>query len=298
MGEMVNIGGGHNPALNALLERMKRSGRAAEALAAQKAELEAPPANILDRLEEGREVIPSQLRRVVVGRPLKRCNLGCTPCQGGRHGQSFDDDLGRRTFRLCPCGIKNKQLEAIERMRLPAGAQRLTLERYEMSGRLAQVVQEWRRLVAEGEAPALILTGGVGTGKTHLLVGLALDCTLQGKRAAYIEAHHYRALRGAQMDKVNGFEQIEPEEAIKGARALLIDEVGMQRGDYERREINRLLHEAHASRLPIAIASNLTPAELGLTGEEGYLTAPVADRLRGASRDGQLHVAFTGKSRR
>lgn len=298
MGEMINLGGGHNPALNALLERMRRSGRAAEALAAQQAELEAPPANILDRLEEGREVIPSQLRRVVVGRPLKRCSLDCTPCAGGRHGRSSEDDLGRRTFRLCPCGAKNKQLEAIERMRLPAGAQRLTLERYEMSGRLAQVVQEWRRLVAEGEAPALILTGGVGTGKTHLLVGLALDCTLQGKRAAYIEAHHYRALRGAQMDKIDGYEQIEPEEAIKGARALLIDEVGMQRGDYERREINRLLHEAHASRLPIAIASNLTPAELGLTGEQGYLTAPVADRLRGASRDGQLHVAFTGKSRR
>lgn len=298
MAEMINLGGGHNPALNALLERMKYSGRAAEALAAQQAELEAPPANILDRLEESREVIPSQLRRVVVGKPLKRCSLGCTPCAGGRHGRSSADDLGRRTFRLCPCGVKNKQLEAIEKMRLPAGAQRLTLERYEMSGRLAQVVQEWRRLVAEGEAPALILTGGVGTGKTHLLVGLALDCTLQGKRAAYIEAHHYRALRGAQMDKVDGYEQIEPEEAIKGARALLIDEVGMQRGDYERREINRLLHEAHASRLPIAIASNLTPVELGLTGEDGYLTAPVADRLRGASRDGQLHIAFTGKSRR
>lgn len=293
--ELVPLG--KSPALDLIIAQFKRSA-SAEAEAAQRAALEPPPDNLLERLEEGKEVCPSQRRRIVVARQIKRCRLECTPCLSGGHGTSTTDEAGRRMFDLCPCGLKNKTLRAIERMRLPAGAQRLTLERYEMSGRLAQVVQEWRRLVAEGEAPALILTGGVGTGKTHLLVGLALDCTLQGKRAAYIEAHHYRALRGAQMDKVDGYEQIEPEEAIKGARALLIDEVGMQWGDYERREINRLLHEAHASRLPIAIASNLTPAELGLTGEEGYLTAPVADRLRGASRDGQLHIAFTGKSRR
>jgi hypothetical protein len=99
------------------------------------------------------------------------------------------------------------------------------------------------------------------------------------------------------MDKVEGHEQLDPGAAIKGARALFVDELGMQRGELERREICRLLHEAHAAALPVMVASNLTPAELGFFGP-GYLTAPVADRLRGACQNGELYFHFQGASRR
>lgn len=294
MSELVHIGGAVDR-LSAVLEGFRAGAHRKEAAEAEA--LEQPPTSLLERLEESAEVDPSQRRRVVVARQLGRCNVACLPCAGGGHGRSTTDEAGCRRFKLCPCGQMNRQLRAVQRMRLPAGAQRLTLENYEMPEGLGELLERWFQLADAGEAPALILTGPPGTGKTHFMVGAALRATLSGRRAAYIEAHHYRSLLSNQMDKVEGHEQIDPSAAIKGARALFVDEVGMQRGDLERREICRLLHEAHAAALPTMIASNLSAAELGFFSP-GYLTAPVADRLRGACRNGELHYHFKGASRR
>jgi DNA replication protein DnaC len=294
MSELIHIGGAVDR-LSAVLEGFRAGAHRKEAAEAEA--LEQPPTSLLERLEESAEVDPTQRRRVVVARQLGRCNTACLPCAGGGHGRSTTDEAGRRRFSLCPCGKMNQQLRAVQKMRLPAGAQRLTLENYEMPPELGELLERWFELADAGEAPALILTGPPGTGKTHFMVGAALRCTLSGRRAAYIEAHHYRSLLSNQMDKVEGHEQIDPSAAIKGARALFVDEVGMQRGDLERREICRLLHEAHAAALPVMISSNLTPAELGFFGA-GYLTAPVADRLRGACLNGELHYHLGGASRR
>lgn len=294
MSELVSIGSTVDQ-LSSVLEAFRAGAHRKEQAEAEA--LEAPPTSLLERLEESREVDPTQRRRVVMARQIERCNINCLPCAGGGHGRSTTDDAGRRRFSLCPCGLMNRQLRAVQRMRLPAGAQRLTLENYEMPPELGELLERWFTLADAGEAPALILTGPPGTGKTHFMVGAALRSTLSGRRAAYIEAHHYRSLLSNQMDKVEGHEQIDPAAAIKGARALFIDEVGMQRGELERREICRLLHEAHAAALPVMVASNLTPAELGFFGP-GYLTAPVADRLRGACQNGELYFHFKGASRR
>ena len=294
MSELVHIGGAVDK-LSAVLEGFRAGAHRKEQAEAEA--LETPPTSLLERLEESREVDATQRRRVVVARQLGRCNINCLPCAGGGHGRSTTDDAGCRRFSLCPCGKMNRQLRAVQRMRLPAGAQRLTLENYEMPEGLEELLERWFTQADAGEAPALILTGPPGTGKTHFMVGAALRCTLGGRRAAYIEAHHYRSLLSNQMDKVEGYEQIDASAAIKGARALFVDEVGMQRGDLERREICRLLHEAHAAALPVMVASNLSPGELGFFGP-GYLTAPVADRLRGACQNGELHYHFKGASRR
>ena len=294
MSELIHIGGAVDR-LSAVLEGFRAGAHRKEAAEAEA--LEQPPTSLLERLEESAEVDPTQRRRVVVARQLGRCNTACLPCAGGGHGRSTTDEAGRRRFKLCPCGVMNRQLRAVQKMRLPAGAQRLTLENYEMPPELGELLERWFELADAGEAPALILTGPPGTGKTHFMVGAALRCTLSGRRAAYIEAHHYRSLLSNQMDKVEGHEQIDAGASIKGARALFIDEVGMQRGDLERREICRLLHESHAAALPVMVASNLTPAELGFFGP-GYLTPPVADRLRGACLNGELHYHLGGASRR
>ncbi len=256
---------------------------------------------LMERLISSREPIPSQRRRVVEASLLQQCSTACTPCMSGLHGVSKYDEQRGRVFALCGCGRRNKLLKAISKMRLPAGAQRFTLEDYDWPPGLEEMLSVWSaRATAEEreQAPALILTGPPGTGKTHLMVGLALALTLRGQRAAYVEAHHYRSLLSSQMDKAPGWELIDPLEQLQGARALFLDEIGMQKGDYERREINRIIHESHAANRPICIASNLSPRELGLTGEDGYLNRPIADRLRGASDNGEFFWQFAGPSRR
>lgn len=111
----------------------------------------------------------------------------------------------------------------------------------------------------EGGNP-LFLYGGVGLGKTHLLLGVAHSLRSRGKRVLYYQGEDFtrrmvEALQGGRMDAFH--------REFRGADALLIDDVqflaGKKRTQQELYHVFNLLHQAGK---PIALASDRPPDEL------------------------------------
>ena len=111
----------------------------------------------------------------------------------------------------------------------------------------------------EGGNP-LFLYGGVGLGKTHLLLAIAQSLRSRAKRVLYYQGEDFtrrmvEALQGGRMDAFH--------REFRGADALLIDDVqflaGKKRTQQELYHVFNLLHQ---SGKPIALASDRRPDEL------------------------------------
>jgi chromosomal replication initiator protein len=111
----------------------------------------------------------------------------------------------------------------------------------------------------EGGNP-LFLYGGVGLGKTHLLLAVAHALRTRGKRVLYYQGEDFtrrmvEALQGGRMEAFH--------REFRGADALLIDDVqflaGKKRTQQELYHVFNLLHQ---SGKPIALASDRPPDEL------------------------------------
>ncbi|HYC53413.1 MAG TPA: chromosomal replication initiator protein DnaA [Candidatus Binatia bacterium] len=120
------------------------------------------------------------------------------------------------------------------------------------------------RQLAEGSAGdsgnPLFLYGGVGLGKTHLLMAIATSLRSAGKRVLYYQGEDFtrrmvEALQGGRMESFH--------REFRGAEALLIDDVqflsGKKRTQQELYHVFNLLHQAGK---PIALASDRPPDEL------------------------------------
>ncbi len=111
----------------------------------------------------------------------------------------------------------------------------------------------------EGGNP-LFLYGGVGLGKTHLLLAVAHSLRSRGKKVLYYQGEDFtrrmvEALQGGRMDAFH--------REFRGCDALLIDDVqflaGKKRTQQELYHVFNLLHQ---SGKPIALASDRPPDEL------------------------------------
>jgi chromosomal replication initiator protein len=111
----------------------------------------------------------------------------------------------------------------------------------------------------EGGNP-LFLYGGVGLGKTHLLLAVAHALRSRGKKVLYYQGEDFtrrmvESLQGGRMEQFH--------REFRGADALLIDDVqflaGKKRTQQELYHVFNLLHQ---SGKPIALASDRPPDEL------------------------------------
>ncbi|HEY2775324.1 MAG TPA: chromosomal replication initiator protein DnaA [Candidatus Binatia bacterium] len=111
----------------------------------------------------------------------------------------------------------------------------------------------------EGGNP-LFLYGGVGLGKTHLLLAVAQSLRARGKRVLYYQGEDFtrRMVESLQGGRMEAFHR-----EFRGADALLIDDVqflaGKKRTQQELYHVFNLLHQ---SGKPIALASDRPPDEL------------------------------------
>jgi len=111
----------------------------------------------------------------------------------------------------------------------------------------------------EGGNP-LFLYGGVGLGKTHLLLAVAQALRSRGKRVLYYQGEDFtrRMVESLQGGRMEAFHR-----EFRGADALLIDDVqflaGKKRTQQELYHVFNLLHQ---SGKPIALASDRPPDEL------------------------------------
>ena len=120
------------------------------------------------------------------------------------------------------------------------------------------------RQLAEGGAGEggnpLFLYGGVGLGKTHLLLAIAHSLRSRGKKVLYYQGEDFtrRMVESLQSSKMDAFHR-----EFRSADALLIDDVqflaGKKRTQQELYHVFNLLHETGK---PIALASDRPPDEL------------------------------------
>ncbi len=118
------------------------------------------------------------------------------------------------------------------------------------------------RQIAECKAGAgnpLFLYGGVGLGKTHLLVAVVNYLKSQGRRVLYYRGEEFtrKMVDALRLDRMTAFRR-----EFHLADALLIDDIQFVAGKKRtQQELYHAFNLIHAAGKPIALASDRAPAE-------------------------------------
>jgi len=137
--------------------------------------------------------------------------------------------------------------------------------------------------------PSLILSGGPGTGKTHLTCAMIQHCYESGRSAG--KRNVIDIIREIKATWRKGAEKDEDDviDFYASVGLLIIDEIGVQFGtDTERMYVFDIINRRYEACLPTVLITNLDVA--GLRQEIGDR---VLDRLR---EDGGRMLTFTGES--
>lgn len=122
----------------------------------------------------------------------------------------------------------------------------------------------------------LIFCGDIGTGKTHLSIGIAHAVLEQGGQAVFTSVRG--AVAAVKATWEHGAEKTEPQvlRELVSPDLLILDEVGVQFGsDTEKLIMFDIINGRYEARRPTIIISNLALGEL-----EKFLGARAVDRLR------------------
>lgn len=123
---------------------------------------------------------------------------------------------------------------------------------------------------------SFLMLGTVGTGKTHLSIGIALEVMKSSHSAVFTSAS--KIFRSIKDTYHKGSHQKESEVMAVYTQCdlLIIDEVGVQRGsDFEKETFFDVINERYENMRPTIILSNLTIEEIKV-----FLGERVFDRLR------------------
>jgi DNA replication protein DnaC len=147
----------------------------------------------------------------------------------------------------------------------------------------------WPEQCNTGES--LVMIGDVGTGKTHLAVGLLKHVVRSGKAARYCTVaellREIRATWKGQGDRT----ETQMVEYFGSLPLLVLDEIGATNGtDNERVILFDVLNERYEKMLPTIVCGNVSAEELPKVLDER-----VVDRLR---ENGGRAAIFTGQSHR
>lgn len=119
------------------------------------------------------------------------------------------------------------------------------------------------RLLASGAASQawLVLVGGVGCGKTHLLLGLVSSWIETGRDGLYaFWPDVLSALRGSFHDEANPFEA--RMNRLATVELLALDDLGAERGTpWVEEQLLRVLDHRYRERRWTALSTNVQPSE-------------------------------------
>lgn len=187
------------------------------------------------------------------------CDTGSVPTEA--------DDCGYTSVIDCACATMRRTARVVTQARMPTIPPRATLATYslERPGDTAEM-RAARKAALDGahrfldrEDIGLSLLGGVGTGKTHILVAIG--------RALMTRCHPVRyatwgdVVRDARAHMDDKVAHRDPVPTLLRAPVLLLDEVGSghQSSDWQLALAEEIIAGRADRGLPTAIASNLTP---------------------------------------
>lgn len=150
-------------------------------------------------------------------------------------------------------------------------------------------IERWPEQLKTGES--LLLLGAVGTGKTHLAIGVLKHIIRAGSHGRYCTVNELlREIRGTWRGH-GGRSEAQMVDYFGGMPLLVLDEAGASNGtDNERVILFDVLNERYERMLPTIVCGNVTVEELAKALDERSV-----DRLR---ENGGRAAIMTGTSQR
>jgi DNA replication protein DnaC len=201
------------------------------------------------------------------------CSVTCTVCGGRGHvlverEAAFSQKMGTRKYEVlapCSCTLRTKRVARFNEVGMPGVVAHAGFDNY----RPAKPEQDRARSVAmhfanhydkTGPNKGFVLSGPVGTGKTHLLGATLAHLVLEvGVQARYVEISLlYATIRRGFQEGRSGGEIIGP---LSEVEVLAIDELGKGRGSpFEMETLDELIARRYNAHRTTLFATNYSLA--------------------------------------
>ena len=198
--------------------------------------------------------------------PCDDCLRTCPTCDGLGYVFTTRDDGYEVTARCPNCGLQRAALERFNRANVLSDFAMAALEDLDITNResnlsrVAGQVRKWMNAFVPG-ARGYCLTGGVGTGKTHLLTTTVRHAVLaKGVSAKYVDfSILLNDLREAYDEDRQTTPIIKP---LVETQLLAVDELGKGRkSDWELQIIDQLINERYSRGMTTIFATNFEPPD-------------------------------------
>lgn len=219
----------------------------------------------------------------------------------GRYPCVYKNDYGQMfeiNDKKCPLCYRAEMIEKeLGRACIPQRFMKKTFENFETKTtaqtETKKVIQDYAEHFEENlkHGRSMIFMGAVGTGKTHLAVSLLRTIIAEGYSGLFVSAGD---LITDVRDTWRTTSEKTTKEVIKhyvDIDLLVIDEIGVQRGTENEREVLfTVINQRYNNVTPTVLLTNCTMDEV-----KEYIGKRLYDRLK---EDGGQIIAFTGESYR